>query len=205
MLPVLFGIPQTDCSGLQRGRDRFMPIEGFLPGQTLTELTVGLRQGDLCTASAPANALGALAPSHLLSESPPFGCIVRGADEEEPSISVSKPRLSSLSEAAGDANTWHCLTLCLGKRSPAQRRGQCGNSEPSSLPQCLLRFLKSREPYSTDDGGAAETGSQGALLQGNFNRDQGGLFQSVSFYVSAAAQVPSLLRLFPHTQRDPEN
>lgn len=78
--PFLSGIPQTDCSGLQRGRDRFMPIEGFLPDQTLTELTVGLRQGDLCTASAPANAPGALAPSHLLSESPPFGCIVQGAD-----------------------------------------------------------------------------------------------------------------------------
>lgn len=62
MLPVPFEIPEASCSDLQRGLHRFMSMEGFLPGQTLTELTVRLRQGDLCTASAPASALGA--PSH---------------------------------------------------------------------------------------------------------------------------------------------
>lgn len=69
--------------------------------------------------------------------------------------------------------------LCLGKGASSQRRRQCGNSQLSSQPQCLLRSLKSLSSGSTDDSVAKVTGSgfPGSIRWGSFNRDQGGVFK----------------------------
>lgn len=75
-----------------------------------------------------------------------------------------RPGRFPLSAATGGENTWRRLSLCLGKCSPPQHREQCENSEPSSQPQYLPRFLKSSGSNSPDDGVAQETDSQGAFI-----------------------------------------
>ena len=76
--PVLFGIPQTDGSGL-----------AGLWWALFQSYPVGVPRGDLCTIRASLGCTGSSSHCPFITLKPSFGCFMLWASEEAPSASVS--------------------------------------------------------------------------------------------------------------------